>query len=176
MIAFERVKETAQAAAALARRFAELQADTLAFLLYNTAQNIAYTPATKTFTAANATEIFTATAHGLLNGQKARVTNSGGALPAGLSAGVDYFLIGVTANTFQLSLSVGGAAVPITTDGTGTHTLNPVPDYITEEAGTGNLFGLPYDRTQVSNAIGSLSTISGTITGSHLSNLNLLAS
>jgi hypothetical protein len=35
-----------------------------------------------TFTAANATDLFTATAHGLETGESVRVSNSGGALPA----------------------------------------------------------------------------------------------
>ncbi len=174
MIAFDRVRATAQAAAALAFRVAAIQADLIAFLSYNTTQNVAYTPATKTFTIANATDVCTSTAHGLANGQKGRLANVDGALPAGLSAGVDYFLVNVAANTFQLSLTLGGAVVNATGDGTGTHTFNPVPDYIQEESVTGNLSGLPYDRTQVSNAIGSLSTISTTI-AAQLSNLNLLA-
>ncbi len=82
-----------------------------------------------TFTAANATEIYTAEAHGLANGQLVRVS-SAGVLPAGLTADTDYYIIAAADNTFQLSLTVGGAAVPITTDGTGVHTCQTVPDFI----------------------------------------------
>lgn len=177
----DRVRETVVAEAQLARRMAELQADVAAFLAYNTTQSISYTPATKTFTAANATEIFTATAHGLLADQKARVTNSGGALPAGLVANLDYYLIAVTTNTFQLALTKGGAAVLISTDGTGTHTLNPVPDYIVEDA-YGNMANMNFDRTQAANVINSLTQFNNLMTnqaastGQHLQLLNLLAS
>lgn len=175
-ISFDRVRETAQAAATLCARVASLKADLDEFAAYNTAQNINYTPATKTFTVANATDVCTATGHGLLDGQKARVTTSG-VLPAPLVAGTDYWLRDVTANTFKLAATKGGSAIDLTTDGTGTQTLNPVPDYIEEAAGTGNLSGLLYDRTQVANAIGSLAAIATEIAASgRLSNLNQLAS
>lgn len=175
-----RVKDTAQGCAALAKRLQELAADADAFLRYNTTQNVNWTPATKNFTAANATDVCTSTAHGLLNGQKGRLTNSGGALPAGLLADTDYWLVAVATNTFQLSLTKGGAAVNFTSDGTGTHTFNPVPDWIVEE-NNGNLSGLTYSRAEVSNAIGSVQQFVNLMTnaavsqGNHLSNLNLLA-
>jgi hypothetical protein len=56
-----------------------------------------------------------------------RVTNSGGALPGGLSAGVTYYIIELTdRRTFKLATSVAnafaGTAIDITTAGTGTHT------------------------------------------------------
>jgi hypothetical protein len=175
MLSYDRVKETISGASALASRVAQLQADLIAFASYNSAQNIAFTPATKNFTYANATDVCTSTAHGLLNGQKGRLTNSGGALPAGLSAGGDYFLVNVAANTFQLSLTVGGAVVNATGDGTGTHTFNPVPDYIEEVAGTGNFTGFTFDRTQASNAIGSFATIVTAI-AAQLANINLITS
>ena len=175
MISFDRVRETAQAAATLSKRVAALQADLIDFASYNTAQNISYTPATKTFTVANATDVCTANAHGLLDGQKGRVTTSG-VLPAPLAVGTDYFFRDVTANTFKLAATLGGAAIDLTSDGTGTHTFGPVPAYIEETAGTGNLSGLLYDRTAVSNAIGSLATVSAAIACSVLTNLNLLAS
>lgn len=174
MLSFDRVRETAQAAASLSARVAALQADLIAFASYNGAQNIAYTPATHVVTAQNAANTLTKNGHGLLSGQKGRMTNSGGALPAPLVPGLDYWIVGATANTFQLALTVGGAAIDLTGDGTGTHTFNPVPDYIEEVPGTGNLAGLLYDRTQVSNAIGSMATIV-TAVAAQLANLNLLA-
>ncbi len=85
-----------------------------------------------TFTAANATEIFTANAHGLLTGDgPINVSNSGGALPAGLTAATDYWIIRLSANTFQLATTfaralAGTPVVAITTDGTGTQTLADV--------------------------------------------------
>ncbi len=77
---------------------------------------------TLVFTATNADEIFHSVAHGMVAGTPVKVANSGGALPAGLVAGTQYYVITVTADTFQLSLTVGGSAVLITTDGTGTQT------------------------------------------------------
>lgn len=86
-------------------------------------------PAAGTFTAANATEIFTKSAHGFLTGLKVQVSNSGGALPTGLSGATDYFVIYVSANTFKLATSLAnaqaGANLLITTDGTGTQTVTP---------------------------------------------------
>ena len=78
---------------------------------------------TDTFTADNTTEIITSTsAHGLLEGHQVRVSNSGGGLPAGLTAGVWYFVKYLSTTTFSLALTLGGAAINITTNGTGTQT------------------------------------------------------
>jgi Protein of unknown function (DUF3383) len=81
-----------------------------------------------TFTAANATEIFTRVAHGLLTGDgPVQVSNSGGALPAGLSAVTDYYVIKIDADTFYLATSLAnalaGTHLSISTDGTGTQTI-----------------------------------------------------
>ncbi len=82
----------------------------------------------KVFTAVNATETFTATAHGLQTGDgPVQVSNAGGALPTGLAAATDYWVIKVTANTFKLATSflnaMAGTNLLISTDGTGTQTL-----------------------------------------------------
>jgi hypothetical protein len=80
-----------------------------------------------TFTAANATDTITATAHGMYTGDLVRVSNAGGGLPAPLAAGTDYFLIRTGANTAKLAttraLAVAGTAIDLTTDGTGTQTV-----------------------------------------------------
>jgi hypothetical protein len=53
--------------------------------------------------------------HGLANTNRVFVSAiAGEALPAGLSATVLYFAVGVTTDSFQLSLTSGGAAVDIT--------------------------------------------------------------
>ena len=80
------------------------------------------------FTAANATEIFTAVAHGFVTGDgPVQVSNAGGALPAGLTAATDYWIIVIDANTFKLATSLAnalaGTNLLITTDGTGVQTL-----------------------------------------------------
>src|SRR5262245_58532660 len=62
------------------------------------------------------TDTLTATAHGLSNGWIIRV--SAASMPGGLSPATDYFVVGAAANTFQLSLTSGGAAIDITSNGT----------------------------------------------------------
>jgi hypothetical protein len=53
--------------------------------------------------------------HGLANTNRVFVTTiAGESLPAGLSATTLYFVVGATTDTFQLSLTSGGAAVDIT--------------------------------------------------------------
>lgn len=73
-------------------------------------------------TADQATDTFTAAAHGRSNGNILRLTNSGGALPAGLSGtGTRYYVVNATTNTFQLANSPGGVPLAISDNGTGTH-------------------------------------------------------
>ena len=91
--------------------------------------------ADQTFTAANATEIFTAVAHGLLTGDGPfQVSNSGGGLPTGLTAATDYYIIKIDADTFYLAasraLAYVGTAVAITCDGTGTQTISDTADTV----------------------------------------------
>lgn len=80
------------------------------------------------FTVNSTTDTLTANAHPFEDGDVVRLSNSGGALPAGLMAGVDYFAIGVSGNTLQLSTTEGGAAIDITGDGTGTHFAGGLDD------------------------------------------------
>lgn len=73
-------------------------------------------------------DTLTAVAHGLLTGDGPfRVSNDGGALPGGLSAGVDYWIIKVDNDTFKVAtsllLALAGTAVALSTDGTGTQTI-----------------------------------------------------
>jgi hypothetical protein len=49
---------------------------------------------------------------------------SSGTLPAGLSVGAYYYVVGITTSTLQLSASLGGAAIDITDVGTGTHSIH----------------------------------------------------
>jgi len=48
-------------------------------------------------------------------------SNSGGALPTGLNAYTVYYVINKAANTFQVSLTLGGVAVTFSDDGSGTN-------------------------------------------------------
>lgn len=88
----------------------------------------AWTSSAATFTADNTTEELTVTGHGLVTGDGiGRLTNSGGALPAGLATATDYWIIKVDADKFKLATSranaFAGTAVTLTDDGTGTHTI-----------------------------------------------------
>lgn len=85
------------------------------------------TPVTKTFLPAAVnigTEEITIAGHGYYTGEQVVLSNSGGALPAGLSAST-YYVIKVNADTIKLATSFAyayaGTAVNITSQGTGTH-------------------------------------------------------
>ena len=85
------------------------------------------TVAATSFTTTHASEQVDSTSHGLLTGDgPIRLTNSGGALPAGYAVDTDYYVIYVGANAFQLATSranaFAGTAVAISGNGTGTHT------------------------------------------------------
>jgi hypothetical protein len=81
------------------------------------------THTTATFTAATS-DLITSTAHGLNPGNVVRVSNSGGALPGGLSANTDYYVLTAnwTVNAFNVGLTSTSAAVDITSTGSGTQT------------------------------------------------------
>lgn len=108
----------------------------------------------KNFTADNTTDRCTAAAHGWNTGDgPIQLTNSGGALPTGLTALTDYYIIKVDANTFQLATSLAnalaGTAVNFTTDGTGTQTatptagcLSPILPFLVTGSASGNFFSL----------------------------------
>jgi len=74
-----------------------------------------------TFSANADTDVITMYGLALANGDIIRLTNSGGALPAGLSSDTTYYVISVSGSTCKLSLTLGGEVVNITGTGTGTH-------------------------------------------------------
>jgi hypothetical protein len=83
-----------------------------------------------TFTADNSTEIFTTTsAHGWMRiDGPVTVSNSGGALPTGITASTDYWVIRITGTTYYLATSKGAALadsnLSISSNGTGTQTVS----------------------------------------------------
>ena len=79
-------------------------------------------PATGTFTANDATDVITATGHGLEDGEAVEFTTTG-TLPAGLSTDVSYYVRDVAVNSFKVAATEGGVAVDITDTGSGTHTF-----------------------------------------------------
>lgn len=106
------------------------------------------------FTADNATEIFSKVAHTLKTGDGPfQVSNSGGALPSGLSAATDYWVIKIDADTFKLATSLAnalaGTNLLISTNGTGTQTIadtvstvRPSDPFLVTGAAAGNWFSL----------------------------------
>ena len=74
----------------------------------------------------------TATAHGLRNGDIVQLTTTD-TFPGGLAANVLAYVVNKTTNDFELSLTEGGAAVNITSNGTGTHTVHSGHDVIVVE-------------------------------------------
>jgi hypothetical protein len=66
-------------------------------------------------TGADTGDVFTSYGHGLVNNDRVLLRDpAGGSLPGGLSASTLYHVISVTADTFQVSLTQGGAAEAIT--------------------------------------------------------------
>ncbi len=68
-------------------------------------------------------DVIRSESHGLANDNRVWLIPIADALPAGLVETTLYFVVGVTANTFQVSLTQGGAAVTITADGDLTYQL-----------------------------------------------------
>ena len=69
------------------------------------------------FVALNTGDIFNADAHGLANDDQ--VFLKGDNLPTGVVIDTLYFVISSTTTSFQLSLTMGGVAIVLTTDGDG---------------------------------------------------------
>lgn len=66
------------------------------------------------------------TGHGFSNTDRIMLTSSAQDLPGGLSSAIVYYVVNASTNDFELSLTSGGSAVAITTNGTGTHTAKQV--------------------------------------------------
>lgn len=84
---------------------------------------------TSTFTVTIATPgVVTWTSHGLKANDPVSFTTTG-ALPTGLIAGTVYYIVGasITTNTFQVSATIGGAAINTTGSQSGVHTALYAP-------------------------------------------------
>lgn len=73
-------------------------------------------------TANPTTNTITAVGHDFVNGTPVRFSNVGGGLPGGLTM-QQYYVVNAGTDTFQVSTSVGGSSVDITSAGSGTHTV-----------------------------------------------------
>jgi hypothetical protein len=69
---------------------------------------------------------FTSNGHGLPNGALVGIF-AATTMPAPLIAGSMYYVVGTATNTFQVSLTLGGAAIDLTTTGSGTLTYYTFP-------------------------------------------------
>jgi hypothetical protein len=78
---------------------------------------------TQTFTASATTDRLTCNSHGVKEGEQVVLSNSGGALPAGLAAATRYHASSVSPNSFMLSDWKGGPTIDVTGAGTGTHSF-----------------------------------------------------
>ena len=63
------------------------------------------------------TETITIADHGFSNGDEVTYSNGGGANIGGLTTATNYFVIGATTNTLQLSSTSGGSAINLTAPG-----------------------------------------------------------
>ncbi len=84
-------------------------------------------------TATFGTDILTSVAHGLLTGDGPLfISNVGGAIPAGLAAGVKLYAIKATDDTYRVAssreLALAGAYLDITDNGSGTNTISDSVD------------------------------------------------
>ena len=77
----------------------------------------------QTITATNATNVLNATTHLLVDTDRVMLISTAADLPLGLDSETVYYVVTATANTFQVSLTSGGAAVTFSDDGTGTHSV-----------------------------------------------------
>lgn len=91
-----------------------------------------------TFTGSASTDrLTTATAHGLSVGARVRVVAGTGALPTGLAADTDYYVLTVpTTTTLTLSAVRGGALINITADGGTAHLLKSLTTNIASVTAT----------------------------------------
>jgi hypothetical protein len=76
------------------------------------------------FTADSTTDLLTSISNQLVNGNEVTVGNTGGALPAPLVAGTPYFVRDKSSDTFKLAATLGGTAINLTSNGTGTNFIN----------------------------------------------------
>jgi len=79
------------------------------------------------FTASESTDVLTFIDYTPTNGDSFRLTNSGGQLPGGLLEKRTYYVVNASGSTCKLSLTSGGAAIDLTTDGTGLNYLGEAP-------------------------------------------------
>lgn len=120
--------------------------------------------------------VVTWTAHGLTDGTPVCFTTTQ-TLPTGITANFTYYVINSTTNTFQISLSTGGAAINTTGSQLGTHTCFagqftlPAGTYDINSTGQGIFSGTAAWRSRLYN-ITDAAEQSGTLGSSMSGNVN----
>ena len=69
-------------------------------------------------------DIITKTSHGILEGNPIMFSNSGGALPTGITNSLAYYAKDVTTNTFKVAASSGGTPIDLSAQGSGVHSCH----------------------------------------------------
>jgi len=86
-----------------------------------------------TFTASSSSGLLLTYANDFNTYTRVQFTNSGGALPTGLSTNTDYWIVRVSATTCRVATSlanaIAGTVIAYTDGGTGTHTMMCYPRY-----------------------------------------------
>lgn len=116
-------------------------------------QLVGFSP--KTCTVDAPTDTVTSAGHGYANGQRV-VFSTTVAQPGGIRWDSTYFVINATTNTFQIAVTPGGAAVDITSAGTGTLSVGAINGtghglFIH----TGRAIGFEFSRLRFANCGGS---------------------
>lgn len=112
-----------------------------------------------TVTGSASADTLTKVAHGLANTTAVMIMSSG-TLPGGLAADTIYYVVSTAADTFKLASLSGGAAIDLTSDGTGTievytgaaSAANPVSVFEDVTAETGWTTTAGHNRVVLANA------------------------
>ena len=97
----------------------------------------------KAVTFTDAGDLVNRTAHGLSNGRK--ISFSSITSTTGIVVNTPYYVINAAANTFQVSLTLGGSAIALTTNGSGN--LIAIPTIVTINAGVSIVIDVPCSAT-----------------------------
>lgn len=106
-----------------------------------------------------ATDTITVAAHGFSDNDIVRFTTSG-TLLAGVEVETDHYVVNKTSDTFQVSATLGGSAIDITSVGAGIHAVGTLTDpttvtfSITEPDGTQTTYVQGIDDEAVKDSTG----------------------
>jgi hypothetical protein len=136
----------------------------------------------QTFTTDHNTERLTAAAHGLTTAQgPIRLSNSGGALPTGLSSSTPYFARVIDANTITLHPSAADATgntniAAFSDNGTGTHTMDVrVAAGIKFATTSADVDDVEISYNQVLGNEGGMTVSSGVVVGASVGDIDHLS-